>query len=255
MLTDYKGKVKESYAYDAFGVAYEGDFQRVNEYGYNGKRYDPAVALYDYGFRDLKPQLGRFITLDPIKDSFNWYVYVNNDPINFIDPLGLSGTDKDGALTREEVLEELSQYKSTDYTSIKSEYDYYIDEYSFSRTYVGSKVDYHSGMNKVRYDTSSYTRERYPTEGSEKYNESYPRGGEPIEVKAEVTVYTETSEGKIKTTEFDSEKQGSSFGKSESSLGLEYSIPEEESFVGVKADVTVQAGDSEFQTIIAATSQ
>ena len=89
MLTDHKGKVRESYAYDAFGVAYEGQFQRVNEYGYNGKRLDPAVGLYDYGFRDYKPMLGRFTTLDPIRDSFNWYVYCNNDPINFTNPLGL----------------------------------------------------------------------------------------------------------------------------------------------------------------------
>ncbi len=89
MLTDHKGKVKESYAYDAFGVAYEGQFNRVNEIGYNGKRYDPAVALYDYGFRDYKPQIGRFTTLDPIRSGSNWYVYVNNDPVNFIDLLGL----------------------------------------------------------------------------------------------------------------------------------------------------------------------
>ena len=89
MLTDHKGKVKESYAYDAFGVAYEGHFNRVNEIGYNGKRFDPAVALYDYGFRDYKPQVGRFTTLDPIRSGHNFYVYVNNDPVNFIDTLGL----------------------------------------------------------------------------------------------------------------------------------------------------------------------
>ncbi len=32
---------------------------------------------------------GRFTTRDPIRDSHNWYVYVGNDPINFIDFFGL----------------------------------------------------------------------------------------------------------------------------------------------------------------------
>ena len=98
MLTDHKGKVRETYSYDAFGTAYEGQFQRVNEYGYNGKRLDPAAGLYDYGFRDYKPMLGRFTTLDPIRDSHNWYVYVNNDPVNFIDLWGLCGEELTGAL-------------------------------------------------------------------------------------------------------------------------------------------------------------
>jgi hypothetical protein len=31
----------------------------------------------------------RFTTIDPIRSGLNWYVYVNNNPINFIDPLGL----------------------------------------------------------------------------------------------------------------------------------------------------------------------
>jgi len=58
------------------------------QFGYNGKRFDPAVALYDYGRRDYKQTLGRFTTLDPIRDQHNWYVYVSNNPVNFIDPLG-----------------------------------------------------------------------------------------------------------------------------------------------------------------------
>lgn len=32
---------------------------------------------------------GRFMTEDPIKDGSNWYVYVGNSPMNYVDPLGL----------------------------------------------------------------------------------------------------------------------------------------------------------------------
>jgi RHS repeat-associated protein len=89
ILVDTKGHVKGRFTYDALGAAYEGHFQRVNEYGYNGKRFDPAVALYDYGRRDYKPVLGRFTTLDPIRDRHNWYAFAANDPVNKIDVLGL----------------------------------------------------------------------------------------------------------------------------------------------------------------------
>ena len=37
--------------------------------------------------------LGKYSTLDPIQDGLNHYVYVENNPINKIDPLGLVGDD------------------------------------------------------------------------------------------------------------------------------------------------------------------
>jgi uncharacterized protein RhaS with RHS repeats len=33
---------------------------------------------------------GRFISRDPIQDGYNWYTYCENDPLNAIDPEGLS---------------------------------------------------------------------------------------------------------------------------------------------------------------------
>ena len=33
--------------------------------------------------------MGRFITEDPVKDGLNWYVYCGNNPVAFVDPLGL----------------------------------------------------------------------------------------------------------------------------------------------------------------------
>ncbi len=58
-------------------------------YGFNGKKFDPKVGLYDYGFRDYKPDINRWTTVDPIRSGKNWYAYVGNDPVNFVDPLGL----------------------------------------------------------------------------------------------------------------------------------------------------------------------
>ncbi len=57
--------------------------------GYTGKPYDMATGMYNYGYRDYKPTTARFSTVDPIRDGSNWFVYVNNDPVNWVDLLGL----------------------------------------------------------------------------------------------------------------------------------------------------------------------
>ena len=43
----------------------------------------------DYGFRDYSPAYARFMTEDPIRDGENWFAYVGNNPVNWIDPDGL----------------------------------------------------------------------------------------------------------------------------------------------------------------------
>ncbi|WP_028975002.1 RHS repeat-associated core domain-containing protein [Spirochaeta cellobiosiphila] len=91
------GFESESYDYDAFGQAINGSFVGQNQMGYNGKRVDSFTGKYDYGFRDYDPMRMRWTTIDPIKDGSNWYVYVRNNPINFIDLWRLSATtENDG---------------------------------------------------------------------------------------------------------------------------------------------------------------
>ena len=46
--------------------------------------------MSDYGFRDYSPTHARFITEDPIRDGENWFAYVGNNPVNWVDPWGLS---------------------------------------------------------------------------------------------------------------------------------------------------------------------
>ncbi|MBQ4496192.1 MAG: hypothetical protein II973_01680 [Spirochaetaceae bacterium] len=38
----------------------------------------------------------RFTTVDPIRDGANWFSYVVNDPVNYVDPFGLTATDSKG---------------------------------------------------------------------------------------------------------------------------------------------------------------
>jgi len=85
-----RGNLEKRYAYDSFGRLTEGRFDGENRLGYNGKRMDPYSGRYDYGFRDYDPMVMRWTTVDPIRDGVNWYVYVGNDPVNLVDPIGLA---------------------------------------------------------------------------------------------------------------------------------------------------------------------
>ncbi|MFH1506367.1 MAG: RHS repeat-associated core domain-containing protein [archaeon] len=83
------GGWKESSDYKPYGEPMGTSEAR---FGYTGKEQDITGLKY-YGARYYDPEIGRFITVDPIKDGMNFYVYANNNPMRFIDPTGLYDTD------------------------------------------------------------------------------------------------------------------------------------------------------------------
>ena len=60
---------------------------------FTGKDFDEVTGLYYFNARWYDPQLGRFTSEDPVRDGMNWYVYVRNNPLRFIDPSGLESAD------------------------------------------------------------------------------------------------------------------------------------------------------------------
>jgi RHS repeat-associated protein len=112
LLTNASGAVVESYTYDPYGtprvmysagsdgnwltedvVTYTSSFlTRGNPIMFTGRWWDSTPKLYHYRARDYSPALGRFLQPDPIgyADSMNLYQYCGNNPINWLDPLGLS---------------------------------------------------------------------------------------------------------------------------------------------------------------------
>ena len=94
------GEVVERATYTAYGAA-ESDFRPEERWKsfreqvrYTGHRDNAEVGLIYFGARYLAPQLGRWISPDPltihgVSGDVNPYALVQGSPMRFVDPLGL----------------------------------------------------------------------------------------------------------------------------------------------------------------------
>jgi RHS repeat-associated protein len=94
-IVDATGAIINHLDYDSFGRLVTQTNPVVGDrFGFTGREYDPELALYYYRARHYDPQLGRFVSQDPlgfaVGDS-NLYRYVGNAPLTARDPLGLAG--------------------------------------------------------------------------------------------------------------------------------------------------------------------
>ncbi|MFH0837450.1 MAG: RHS repeat-associated core domain-containing protein, partial [Candidatus Aenigmatarchaeota archaeon] len=89
-LTDTSQNTAASYTYDEFGVISSQTGTINNQFKYTSRENDPTVGLYYYRARFYDSTTGRFLSKDPLRlYDENRYAYVNNNPVNFVDPLGL----------------------------------------------------------------------------------------------------------------------------------------------------------------------
>ena len=90
-LTASNQTVSDTYHHDAWGVLLSSTGSTVNPHTYAGREryYRMANAdLYHLGFRDYNQALGRFMTVDPMREGTTWYLYASGLPTNRIDPSG-----------------------------------------------------------------------------------------------------------------------------------------------------------------------
>lgn len=93
VITDEAGGVVWSAVYKPFGgVARLTTALIENNVRFPGQYYDGETGLHYNYFRYYDPSTGRYITSDPIGlwGGLNTYAYVENNPINSIDPIGLA---------------------------------------------------------------------------------------------------------------------------------------------------------------------
>jgi RHS repeat-associated protein len=103
-IADEDGEVKERYAYTAFGVrrvltpefTLRTSSECAFEFGFQGQFLDTESGLYNYGYRNYSPHLGRWLSKDPIEErgGINLYGMIGNDPVNGVDHLGLLSNGK-----------------------------------------------------------------------------------------------------------------------------------------------------------------
>jgi RHS repeat-associated protein len=94
-ITDMNSSIVNSYAYDPFGQILDQQetitqpFKYVGQYGVMAE----PNGLYYMRARYYDPAVGRFISEDPLGfggGDVNFFAYVQNNPVNRIDPFGLS---------------------------------------------------------------------------------------------------------------------------------------------------------------------
>lgn len=84
------GALRKKYQFTAWGQG-AADTGVVTRFRMAGREYDQATGLYYMRARYYDPELGRFISEDPIgiAGGLNLYSYAGNDPVNSRDPTGL----------------------------------------------------------------------------------------------------------------------------------------------------------------------
>ena len=104
-LANEDGNIAESYEYNAWGrvMFFDQNGNKINNqqstignrYLFQGREYDSETGLYNFRARWYMPEIGRWISKDPIGISggLNLYIFCENNPISFIDPLGLDYID------------------------------------------------------------------------------------------------------------------------------------------------------------------
>jgi RHS repeat-associated protein len=93
-ISGASGNVAERYAYCPYGQP-----DRLSSLGntrlFTGAEYDAATGFYYFRARYYSPAAGRFLSPDPIRyagDGLNLYAYARNNPVAYVDPLGLSSS-------------------------------------------------------------------------------------------------------------------------------------------------------------------
>lgn len=101
-LTGSSGTIANTYNYDAFGNLFASTGTTTNFLRYTAREVDAETGIYYYRRRYYDSGIGRFTVEDSndggsLYDAPNLYLYVENNPANWIDPLGLYTLKKGGS--------------------------------------------------------------------------------------------------------------------------------------------------------------
>ncbi|PYJ60145.1 MAG: peptidase C39, bacteriocin processing [Verrucomicrobia bacterium] len=99
-LVDAAGAVRARYDYDCYGRRTRSAGDQDSDFGFTGHYFHAPTGSYLTRFREYNPQIGRWLSRDPITHAEhqtmggNLYQYVYNSPINRVDVYGLEGEER-----------------------------------------------------------------------------------------------------------------------------------------------------------------
>jgi len=85
-LSNAAGSVAQTYTFDSFGKQTASSGSLTNPFQYTGREFDSETNLYYYRARYYDPNVGRFLSEDPIRFSggIDFYSYTRNNRTNHV---------------------------------------------------------------------------------------------------------------------------------------------------------------------------
>ena len=148
-ITDSEGNPYERIEYTPYGEMWieiqEDDATESYNYipfRFTGKEWDAETGLYYYGARYLDPKTSRWVSGDPagyelmnpmdtkgkprqgysIVEATNWYSYVSNNPVKYVDPTGMEGVreELEDPFMMDRIFEEhFEEYRQDVYSQVR----------------------------------------------------------------------------------------------------------------------------------------
>ncbi|MCA9456858.1 MAG: RHS repeat-associated core domain-containing protein [Nitrospira sp.] len=181
-VIDTAGDVQERYRYTAFGLrtVMDEDWAPIPvsavdfDFGFHGQFLDTETGYYNYGYRFYSPEMGRWLSRDPIgeKGGFNLLEFSANSPANQNDHFGLDLTPYTGSAPFDEssVRPEGEAENVDGHTTAEDDTKFWIEQNENGKcTLKGTgkltvKIQIYRGVDtsyRDRYGLNVYEHERY----------------------------------------------------------------------------------------------
>ena len=177
-LLDASAGVVERMQYEAFG---QGAGSTLTRYGYTGRERDALTGLMYYRSPWYDPQQGRFVSEDPIgiEGGLNLYAFVDDDPLNSRDALGLKMCKEDCAALRADILRKdtLLLYELRKYDPVEDAKGGHPSKYSKGgKTKPKGHLEEMTGyINGIKQDITKYVKKCIKDNDEDPKNPPIPR--------------------------------------------------------------------------------
>ena len=115
---DSTGTIQAHYEYSPFGkiTASSGAKKDDFDFRFSSEYMDKEMGLIYYNYRYMSPELGKFLTRDPIEEEggFNLYGMVFNNPVDYYDLLGFEIIEVQGTIKKEVLRSKRVHYKTNE---------------------------------------------------------------------------------------------------------------------------------------------